>query len=129
MARTSRVHKEGRPQGKKPEKMSTGKVYRVALYVRLSVLDSGHKDSDTAETQELLLRRFIEGKILQKQEVIGALEVRMEHERKELEDLVNEQKKKEVDVLYDFIKASELCVNEAIEILKQHVAQQYEVTA
>ena len=75
------------------------------------------------------LRRSIEEKILQKQEVIGALEVRMEHERKELEDLVNEQKKKEVDVLYDFIKASELCVNEAIEILKQHVAQQYEVTA
>ncbi len=74
-------------------------------------------------------RRSIEEKILQKQEVIGALEVRMEHERKELEDLVNEQKKKEVDVLYDFIKASELCVNEAIEILKQHVAQQYEVTA
>ena len=74
-------------------------------------------------------RRSIEEKIRQKQEVIGALEVRMEHERKELEDLVNEQKKKEVDVLYDFIKASELCVNEAIEILKQHVAQQYEVTA
>ncbi len=62
MARTSRVHKEGRPRGTEPEKISTGKVYHVALYVRLSILDGGHKDSDTAETQELLLRHFIEGK-------------------------------------------------------------------
>lgn len=62
MARTSRVHKEGRPRGTEPEKISTRKVYHVVLYVRLSILDGGHKDSDTAETQELLLRRFIEGK-------------------------------------------------------------------
>lgn len=74
-------------------------------------------------------RRSIEEKIQQKQEAIDALEVRMEHEKKELEDLVNEQKQKEVEDLYDFIKTSELCVNEAIGILKQYVAGRYEVTA
>jgi len=38
------------------------KVYQVGLYVRLSLLDSGKKDSDTVETQEELLQRFISGK-------------------------------------------------------------------
>lgn len=62
MARTNRVHKKEVPQGTENAKTAVEKVYRVALYVRLSVLDSGKKDSDTVETHELLLRRFIEGK-------------------------------------------------------------------
>lgn len=61
MARTSRVHKK-QSEGEEVTKTPTERIYHVALYVRLSVLDSGHKDSDTAETQELLLRKFIEGK-------------------------------------------------------------------
>ncbi len=61
MARTSRVHKKELPQGMGTAK-ETEKIYQTALYVRLSVLDSGKKDSDTAETQERLLRQFIEGK-------------------------------------------------------------------
>ncbi len=62
MARTSRVHRKELPQGTGNTKITVEKVYQVALYVRLSVLDGGKKDSDTAETQELLLRKFIEGK-------------------------------------------------------------------
>lgn len=62
MARTSRVHRKELPQETGNAKTAVGRVYRVALYVRLSVPDGGHKDSDTAETQELLLRKFIEGK-------------------------------------------------------------------
>lgn len=61
MARTSRIHKK-QSEGEEVTKTPIEKIYHVALYVRLSVLDSGHKDSDTAETQELLLRKFIEGK-------------------------------------------------------------------
>lgn len=38
------------------------RIYKVGLYVRLSVLDSGKKDSDTVENQEIILRRFIENK-------------------------------------------------------------------
>ena len=49
-------------------------------------------------------RKSIEEKIQQKQEVIDALEVRLEHEREELEALICEQKQKEEEILYDFIK-------------------------
>lgn len=56
MARVSRVKKE-----KSPVTLCE-RIYRVALYVRLSVFDSGKKDSDTVQTQESMLRRFIEGK-------------------------------------------------------------------
>ncbi len=74
-------------------------------------------------------RRTIEEKIQQKQDVIDSLEVRLEHEREELEALLSEQKQKEVETLYDFIKASDLDVEEATELLKKHLSGQYEVTA
>lgn len=38
------------------------KIYNVGLYVRLSVLDSGKKDSDTVQNQESILRSFIADK-------------------------------------------------------------------
>lgn len=72
-------------------------------------------------------KRSIEEKIQQKQEIIDALEVRIEHEREELEALISEQKQKEVETLYDFIKTSNLSLNEATEVLQRYVAEQYEV--
>lgn len=74
-------------------------------------------------------RRSIEDKIQQKQEVIDALEVRIEHEREELEALISEQKQKEVETLYDFIKTSNLGVLEATEVLQQYVEEHEEVLA
>ena len=74
-------------------------------------------------------RKSIEEKIQQKQEVIDALEVRLEHEREELETLISEQKQKEVETLYDFIKTSNLDVNEATEVLQQYVENQEEILA
>lgn len=74
-------------------------------------------------------RRSIEEKIQQKQEVIDALEVRIEHEREELEALISEQKQKEVETLYDFIKTSNLGVLEATEVLQQYVEEHEEVLA
>lgn len=68
-------------------------------------------------------RKSFEEKIQQKQEVIDALEVRLEHEREELEALMNEQKQKEVETLYDFIKSTNLDVCEATDILKQYVTE------
>ena len=68
MARTSRKQSKRRSDGTENSRKGTGrqtvmeKVYRTALYIRLSVLDSGKKDSDTVETQESLLRQFLEGK-------------------------------------------------------------------
>ena len=68
-------------------------------------------------------RKSIEEKIQQKQEVIDALEVRIEHEREEMEALISEQKQKEVETLYDFIKTSNLGVLEATEVLQQYVEE------
>ena len=68
MARTSRKQNKKFPEGMGGSRKGTSlqtameKVWRTALYVRLSVHDSGKKDSDTVETQESLLRQFIEGK-------------------------------------------------------------------
>jgi len=56
MARKSRIGIEEK------DTAQMQKVYKTALYIRLSVLDGGVKDSDTAETQEAVLREFIEGK-------------------------------------------------------------------
>ena len=68
MARTSRKQSKKISDGMSSPRKETGqqtvmeKIYRTALYIRLSVLDSGKKDSDTVETQESLLRQFLEGK-------------------------------------------------------------------
>lgn len=56
MARVSRTKPKNIPAVLKE------RVYKTALYIRLSVLDSGKKDSDTVETQEALLRKYIKGK-------------------------------------------------------------------
>lgn len=56
MARVSRVKKAETPVA------VSERIYHVALYVRLSVLDSGKKDSDTAQTQESMMQRYIKGK-------------------------------------------------------------------
>lgn len=74
-------------------------------------------------------RRSIEEKIRQKQEIISGIEVRLEHEREELEALISEQKQREVETLYDFIKETNLDVQEATEILHQYVAEHEEVMA
>lgn len=74
-------------------------------------------------------RKSIDEKIKQKQELIDGIKTRLEHERKELEELLNEQKQKEVEILYEFIKTSNLSVYEATEALQQYVSGQYEATA
>lgn len=74
-------------------------------------------------------RKSIEEKIQQKQEIIGALETRIEHEREELEALLIEQKQKEIEILYDFVKSSNLDVYEATEILQQYVSEHEEAIA
>lgn len=68
MARTSRKQSKklsdgmGNPWKEACQQTVMEKIYRTALYIRLSVLASEKKDSDTVETQEALLRQFLEGK-------------------------------------------------------------------
>lgn len=72
-------------------------------------------------------RKSIEEKIQQKKEVIDSLEIRLEHEREELEALISEQKQKEVEILYDFIKTSDLDVYEAKEVLENYITEREDV--
>ena len=74
-------------------------------------------------------RRTIEDKITEKEDLINALNTRIEKETKELKALLSEQKQKEIEVLYDFIKTSHLGLNEATEVLQQYLSNKYEATA
>ena len=73
-------------------------------------------------------RKSIDEKIKQKQELIDSIKTRLEHERKELEELLNEKQQQEVKVLNDFLKTSGMSVYEATEVLQQYVSGQYEET-
>jgi len=74
-------------------------------------------------------RRTIEDKIAEKEEIINALNIRIEKENKELKALLNEQKQKEVEILYGFIKTSHLGLDEATKVLQQYLSNKYEATA
>lgn len=66
------------------------------------------------------VRKSIDEKIAEKREILNALEIRVEKEKKELEALLNEQKQQEVESLYNLLKEANLSVNEASEILKSN---------
>ena len=74
-------------------------------------------------------RKTIEEKIIQKQEIINNLSVRIESEQNELQALLSEQKQQEVEILYEFIKTSDMSVYEAIEVLKNSFNEKYNATA
>ena len=74
-------------------------------------------------------RKSIDEKIKQKQELIDSIKTRLEHERKELEELLNEKQQQEVKILNDFLKTSGMSVYEATEVLQQYVSGQYKETA
>lgn len=74
-------------------------------------------------------RKPIENKIAEKEELINSLSIRLEKEKEELKALLSEQKKQEVETLYDFIKTSDLSVYEATEALQKYVSDKYEETA
>ena len=67
-------------------------------------------------------KKAIEDKIVEKEEIIKAHSARIKKETKELEALLSEQKQKEVESLYEFIKTSNLSFDEAIEALQQYLS-------
>ena len=74
-------------------------------------------------------KKSIDEKIQQKKEIIDSIETRLDHERKELEELLSEKQQQEVKTLNDFLKTSGLSVQEATEVLQQYVSGRYEATA
>ena len=67
------------------------------------------------------VRKNIEEKIADKQEVIDALETRIQKEREELQDLINEQRMARLESLEELIDNSNLSLEEVMEILRRHV--------
>ena len=67
------------------------------------------------------VRKSIEEKIADKQEVIEALESRVQKERDELQALINEQRMARLESLEELIDSSNLSLDEVSEIIKQHV--------
>lgn len=74
-------------------------------------------------------KKTIEEKIQQKEDLIKSIETRLEHEREELEALLDEKYQQEVKILNDFLKSSGLSAQEATEALQQYLSEQYEETA
>lgn len=69
------------------------------------------------------VRKSIEEKIADKQEVIDALEIRILKEKEELQMLVNEQRMARLESLEELIDSSNLSLEEVTEILRQHVEE------
>lgn len=67
------------------------------------------------------VRKSIEEKIADKQEVIGALEERVRKEKEELQELIHEQRMARLESLEELIDDSNLSLEEVAEILRQHV--------
>lgn len=73
-------------------------------------------------------RKTIEEKIAAKEELIEALATRMESEKRELEELYQEKRRKELEVVSDIIAESGLEPDEVAEVL-QHYLENREAAA
>lgn len=67
-------------------------------------------------------RKPIEDKIREKEEVIAALKIRISSEEKELAELRKEKREKEMAAISSMLEESNLSIEEAKEILGQHIA-------
>lgn len=66
-------------------------------------------------------RKTLEEKITAKQELISALTTRIESEKRELEELYEEKRRKELEVVNELIADSGLEVDEVASILQEYV--------
>ena len=66
-------------------------------------------------------RKTLEEKIVAKQELIGALQTRIESEQRELNELYEEKRRKELETVSDLITDAGLDVNEVAEMLQQYI--------
>ena len=74
-------------------------------------------------------RKTIEEKIQAKQELIDALMTRVASEKRELEELFQEKKRKELEAVGDMISDTGLQPDEVAEALKQYLEKRTEVAA
>lgn len=74
-------------------------------------------------------RKSIEEKIAAKQELIDALTTRVESEKRELEELYQEKKRKELETVSDIIAESGLGPEEVAEVLQQYLESREEAAS
>lgn len=68
-------------------------------------------------------RKTLEEKIGAKQEIISALQTRIESEKRELEELYEEKRRKELEAVNDLIADAGLHPSEVAEVLQQYIAE------
>ncbi|MCM1539035.1 MAG: hypothetical protein NC254_11640 [bacterium] len=71
-------------------------------------------------------RKTIEDKIRDKEELIQGLKTRIQSENRELEALRQEKRAKEMEAIAGLLEESGVTVEQAREILEQHIAQENE---
>ena len=74
-------------------------------------------------------RKSIEEKIAAKEELIEALTTRLESEKRELEELCQEKKRKELEVVSDIIAESGLEPEEVVQVLQQYLESREEAAS
>lgn len=66
-------------------------------------------------------RKTLEEKIGAKQDLIAALQTRIESEKRELDELYEEKRKRELETVSDLIADAGLNPDEVAEVLKQYI--------
>lgn len=66
-------------------------------------------------------RKSIEEKIAAKQEMIEALQTRVEAEKRELEELYQEKRRRELETVSDIMEESGLGAEEVAEVLQEYL--------
>ena len=69
-------------------------------------------------------RKSIDDKIREKEELIASLKVRIQSEERELTELRNEKRAKELEALTTILDDNGISVDEAREVLERHVCEQ-----
>ncbi len=71
-------------------------------------------------------RKSIDDKIRDKEELIASLKVRIQSEERELAELRNEKRAKELEAITAILDDNGISVEEAREVLERHVCEQQE---
>lgn len=66
------------------------------------------------------VKKSLEEKIADKQEIIGCLESRIHKEKEELQALMNEKRMARLECLEELIDSTNLSLEEVMEIVRQH---------
>lgn len=74
-------------------------------------------------------RKTMEEKIAAKKELIEALMTRVESEKRELEELYQEKKRKELEAVSDIIEEAGLEPEEVAEVLQQYLENREEAAS